>query len=121
MIVGIGLDMIELERIENLVTRKQKFVDRVLTKNERKEFSSYEGRRSIEFIAGRFAAKEAYAKAKGTGIGSQLSFQDIEIRKDTNGKPSIMEVPQSADFFAHVSITHTEKMAAAQVIIERLK
>lgn len=116
MISGIGLDMIEIERIEKVVRQHPKFVDRILTSSEKKQYDTLAGKRKIEFLAGRFAAKEAYAKARGTGIG-KLSWQDIEIVSE-NGKPCIAS--SSKEEKIHISITHTKHYAAAQVIIERL-
>ena len=115
MIKGIGIDLIELERISALVQRQERFPDRILSRAEKIHFENLPAKRRVEFLAGRFAAKEAFAKAIGTGIGSQLSFQDIEIGKDSNGKPFIKR-PENVN--AHVSITHTKQYAAAQVVIE---
>jgi holo-[acyl-carrier protein] synthase len=61
MIKGIGIDIIELSRIEEIVTRQKKLVDRILTENEKQTFVHLPERRKIEFLAGRFAAKEAYS------------------------------------------------------------
>lgn len=115
MIIGIGLDVIELERIEKAVQRNPKFVNRILTPTEKEHYSKLSERRQIEFLSGRFAAKEAYAKARGTGIGT-LSWQHIEV-KSVKGKPMIASFPNEK---VHVSITHTKSLAAAQVIIESM-
>lgn len=116
MIIGIGLDMIEIERIAKVVQKHPKFVDRILTPAEKKVYQQLSGKRKIEFLAGRFAAKEAYAKARGTGIGRNVSWKDIEIASES-GKPCI--VSDSCDEIIHITITHTKYYAAAQVIIER--
>jgi holo-[acyl-carrier protein] synthase len=115
MIKGIGMDIIEIARIRHLAGRQPKLVKRVLTIKEQGDLEILTGSRSTEFIAGRFAAKEAFAKAKGTGIGHALSFQDIEISKGPNGKPFFSK-PEGVN--AHLSITHSREFAAAQVIIE---
>jgi holo-[acyl-carrier protein] synthase len=115
MIKGIGLDIVEIGRIQQLVERQPKLIKRILTANEQDHLASMTGSRSVEFIAGRFAAKEAFAKANGTGIGHSLSFQDIEISKDPHGKPFFSK-PDGKN--AHLSITHSREFAAAQVIIE---
>lgn len=114
MIKGIGIDIIELSRIQDILNRQKRFVDRVLTPNERLKFEDLSPARKVEFLAGRFAAKEAYSKANGTGIGEELSFLDIEIETDDSGKPVITK-PRSR---AHLSISHSRDYAAAQVIIE---
>ena len=78
MIVGHGIDIEELASIENAVTRREGFAKRVLTPKEMERFGSLKGRRQIEYLAGRWSAKEAFSKAMGTGIG-KLTFQDLEI------------------------------------------
>ncbi len=118
MIIGIGIDIVELNRIAELINRQPKFIERILTDNECALLYERSPKRQIEFVAGRFAAKEAYAKALGTGIGAHVSFQDIEIKNDENGKPYIFS--SSPNERVHVSISHSEHYAVAQVIIERL-
>lgn len=115
MIVGIGIDIIEMERIEHTYKRQPKFVERILTEQEMDYFSSLQERRRIEFLAGRFAVKEAYAKATGTGIGERLSWQDIEIVPDSMGKPTLCS---DSENIAHVSISHSKEYVVAQVILE---
>ncbi|MGF7536061.1 holo-ACP synthase [Bacillus mexicanus] len=119
MIYGIGIDIIELNRVASMAGRQKRFAERVLMQSELDQYQGLSESRKIEFLAGRFAAKEAFSKAYGTGIGKRLSFQDIEIKKDPNGKPYITcaKLSQAA---VHVSITHTKEYAAAQVVIERL-
>ena len=116
MIKGIGIDIVEINRIKNLLERQQKIIDRVLTANERDHYQTLSERRRIEFLAGRFAAKEAFSKAFGSGIGQDLSFQDIEIKYDHKGKPIIIK-PYSEG--VHLSISHSEHYAVAQVVIEK--
>ncbi|SDR06247.1 holo-[acyl-carrier-protein] synthase [Virgibacillus subterraneus] len=117
MIKGIGIDIIELDRIQKSVERNGRFERRILTKNEHVLFERIANkRRKIEFLAGRFAAKEAFAKATGKGIG-ELSFQDIEVVTDDNGAPGI-KVRQFQDSTILVSITHSRDYAVAQVVIE---
>ena len=115
MITGIGLDIVEIQRIRNLDSKSPKFRERILTERELSEYHLLTDRRKTEFLAGRFAVKEAFAKAKGTGIGKACSFGDIEIQKDPYGKPSIyfQNIEQGL-----VSITHTKEYAAAQVLLQ---
>ncbi|WP_043934359.1 holo-ACP synthase [Bacillus sp. EB01] len=115
MIKGIGIDLIEIDRIKKLAERQLRFPDRVLTPVEKDMYLNLPERRRVEFLAGRFAAKEAFSKANGTGIGEILSFHDIEIGKDSNGKPFFLK-PDGVR--AHLSISHTKQYATAQVIIE---
>jgi len=119
MITGIGLDIIELDRIRRIVERQPGFIKRILTINEIEKFATLSKERKVEFLAGRFAVKEAYSKALGTGIGEGIGFQDIEVNNDEKGKPYInilKETPENPSIF--VSITHTRQYAAAQVILQ---
>lgn len=117
MIIGIGLDLIELDRIEALLERNDKFPKRILTETEYRRYITLPKKRQVEYVAGRFCAKEAVSKALGTGIGKELSFQDITILNDNNGRP-LMKVEKLKGKKIHLSITHTRQYAAAQVIIE---
>ena len=118
MITGIGLDIVELGRIRRLDGKSAKFRERVLTAHELAEYELLSDNRKVEFLAGRFAAKEAFGKAKGTGIGKMCAFHDIEIRKDLNGKPSVFFREQEDGL---VSITHTKEYAAAQILLQSKK
>ncbi|MER1986329.1 MAG: holo-ACP synthase [Solibacillus sp.] len=115
MIKGIGLDLVELDRIERAMKRTEKFQQRILTERELAIFHTLSDSRKIEFLAGRFAAKEAYAKANGTGIGTGCELHQIEILKGDSGKPVLYFDGKLANAF--VSITHTNQVAAAQVVL----
>ncbi|MDF9758362.1 MULTISPECIES: holo-ACP synthase [Peribacillus] len=117
MIKGIGVDITELDRMEKLINRQPRIKKRILTEREISIFEKLNGRRKIEYFAGRFAAKEAFSKAYGTGIGKHLSFLDIEIISDDKGKPVISK-PFSEG--VHLSISHSRDYAVAQVVIERV-
>ncbi|WCK54986.1 holo-ACP synthase [Aneurinibacillus sp. Ricciae_BoGa-3] len=127
MIVGTGIDIVELERIEKILKRQeQAFISRVLTKAEIQQMPAEQARKT-EYTAGRFAAKEACSKALGTGIGGVLSFQDIDVLRADNGKPGItvsQEVLAATVGLErcrlHVSISHSRDYAIAQVIVEKL-
>lgn len=115
LIKGIGLDIVELERVDRVNSRSAKFRARILTENELQLYDRLKAHRQTEFLAGRFAAKEAFAKAKGTGIGKDCGFLDIEVLAEPSGKPMLYFRGQQAAGF--VSITHTATVAAAQVIL----
>ncbi|SHH48368.1 holo-ACP synthase [Tepidibacter thalassicus] len=85
-ILGIGVDIIEIDRIKNAVNRNNRFLDRVFTEKEIEYFESKNFK--IETIAGNFAAKEAVSKAFGTGIRN-FKLTDIEILRDNLGKPHV--------------------------------
>lgn len=114
MIKGIGLDIVEINRIKQLYERNPRFAERILTPSERNAFERLESKRKIEWLAGRFAAKEAFVKALGTGIGHACSFMDISVQNDDHGKPELIH---SFGPTAFLSITHTKEYAAAQVIL----
>lgn len=117
MIKGIGIDIIEIERIRYSTERNGRFSERILTQRENAYYESLaSNRRKLEFLAGRFAAKEAFAKATGRGIG-ELSFRDIEVLTDENGAPWV-KVEGFSDSNILISITHSRDYAVAQVVIE---
>ena len=115
MITGIGLDIVELDRIQRLDERSDKFRLRILSTKELQLYEALKPQRKIEFLAGRFAAKEAFAKARGTGIGKGCQFVQIEVLPEPSGKPVLYFDGVKAGGF--VSITHTQSVAAAQVIL----
>lgn len=116
MIIGIGLDVTELDRITKAYGKREDFAKRILTEKEQAIFNQLSGTRQMEFLAGRYAAKEAFSKAYGTGIG-KLSFQDIEVLPGEKNKPEVTQSPFDGNTF--VSITHSSNIVAAQVILEK--
>lgn len=117
MIAGIGIDLVELDRIEGLFKRQPDFPNRILTEREMSRFETLSDHRQIEFLAGRFSAKEAFSKALGTGIGESLSFLDLEILPNEVNKPIVY-----TDLFhgnIHVTISHSKEYAIAQIILEK--
>ncbi|GEK28948.1 holo-ACP synthase [Furfurilactobacillus siliginis] len=117
MIYGTGIDLTDIERIAKLNERFDSFVAKVLTTNEQAVMNQLHGRRQIEFLAGRFSAKEAYSKAFGTGLGSAVGFQDVEVLDDAQGKPHLAKHPFAGP--AHISISHTDTMVMTEVILEQ--
>ena len=115
MIVGHGIDIEELASIESAVTRREGFAKRVLTPKELERFTSLKGRRQIEYLAGRWSAKEAFSKAMGTGIG-KLTFQDLEVLNNERGAPYFSQAPFSGKIW--LSISHTDQFVTASVILE---
>lgn len=116
MIIGIGLDVTELDRITRAYEKRNTFSKRVLTEKEWAIFDCFTGTRKMEFLAGRYAAKEAFSKAYGTGIG-KLSFQDMEILPNEKGKPIVTRSPFEGNVW--VSISHSSNTIIAQVILEK--
>lgn len=115
MIVGHGIDIEELASIQNAVEKREGFARRVLTDKEMERFASLKGRRQIEYLAGRWSAKEAFSKAMGTGIG-KLGFQDLEILNNERGAPYFSKSPFSGKVW--LSISHTDQFVTASVILE---
>ena len=115
MILGHGIDIEELASIQVAVEKRESFPLRVLTAKEMERYTSLKGRKQIEYLAGRWSAKEAFAKAVGTGIG-KLSFQDLEVLNDDKGAPYFNQAPFSGKIW--LSISHTEKYVTASVILE---
>jgi holo-[acyl-carrier protein] synthase len=124
MIIGIGADMVHIPRIEKILSDNgTRFIQRVLTEPEIEAFQK--AARPAEFVAARFAAKEAAAKALGTGFRSGLSYLHIRVMNDEWHRPILMfsEVAkQLADqqglTHSHLSITHERKYASAYVVLE---
>jgi holo-[acyl-carrier protein] synthase len=123
MILGIGLDEIEVERMEVALRKEDGLKQRLFTPGE---IDYCEARRHAGmFFAARFAAKEALAKALGTGIAGGVNFGDIEVVHDEGGRPSIRlhgRARHEADLRGvgriHVSLSHTRQRATAIVILE---
>ncbi|MGO5135572.1 holo-ACP synthase [Clostridium butyricum] len=121
MIIGIGTDIIEIERIEIAVKRTKGFINKLFTENEINIFES-RGFKS-EVIAGNFAAKEAVSKALGTGFRG-FGVKDIEILRDELGKPvvnlnsNVYEILNRKDVNIHLSISHNRTSAIAYAVME---
>ena len=118
MITGIGLDIVELERVAAINARSAAFRKKVLTEKELAIYETLKPARQLEFLAGRFSAKEAFSKALGTGLGKYCALHDIEILREPNGRPMLYFKGEKVAGF--VSITHSKAYAAAQVILEEV-
>lgn len=125
MILGIGTDFIEVERVAEKIEKKAGFKELVFSAHE---IAYCEGMAfKYEHYAARFAAKEAFLKAIGTGWVSGTAFNEIEIHKDAEGKPEIRFSGITAETVRkmnagkiHVSLSHLKTMAHAMVIIEAI-
>ncbi len=124
MISGIGVDIIETARIEAVYERfGERFVSRILTDEERREYARRDN--SCRFLATRFAAKEAAAKALGTGIGETIGFQSLQIDNDPQGKPLLQFLGSGSELIskrgianALVSISDEKHYVVAMVVLE---
>ena|SRR5687768_11449478 len=124
MIVSIGIDIVEVYRIAETMTRTPRFGERVFTEAERR-YCDAKGAAAAQSYAGRFAAKEAFLKALQTGWRGKITWQDIEILTNAEGVPSLHISGEASNLFAgsgakraHLSISHTSEHAVAQVIFE---
>jgi holo-[acyl-carrier protein] synthase len=124
MIQGIGIDSIEVERIAAKIAKEQGFRELVFSPEEIKYCQSKA--HPMEHFAARFAAKEAFFKALGTGWASGTAFSEIEILPDDKGKPRLHLLGQTAEtlepvhpWTIWVSLTHLSAVASAVVIIEQ--
>lgn len=117
MIIGIGNDMESISRIAKVLERRPNFLSTILTPAEEAAARERTGKHYLEFVAGRFSAKEAYAKAFGTGIGHAVSWQDISILNAPSGRP-VMTVSGQKNRIA-VAITHSGDYVNTVVTIEK--
>jgi len=124
MIFGTGIDMIETERVEAKIAKESGFREMVFSKNEIDYCERKAGK--YEHYAARFAAKEAFFKAIGTGWKNGTAFNEIEITNDEHGKPEIVLLGETAKTIAamsigkiSVSLSHLKSVAAAVVIVEK--
>ena len=124
MIVGIGVDIAETARMEKLIAKfGQRFARRILTADELLEFDRR--KQSSSYLATRFAAKEAVAKALGTGIGKQFGFHSIQIDNDSQGKPLLRFLGSAVDLIAGldinnamISLSDEKHYVVAMVVLE---
>ncbi|TCO73159.1 holo-ACP synthase [Marinisporobacter balticus] len=117
---GIGIDIIEIERIGNAISRNDQFLKRIFTSKEITYFEEINYR--INTIAGNFAVKEAIMKALGTGLRN-FKWVDIEIHRDDLGKPSVILYKNAKKIAAEqgieeilISISHSKDYAVAQAL-----
>ncbi len=124
MIYGVGTDIVNIDRIQKIILKNREgFIKRVLTEHEQALFANKSD--SAAFCAKRFAAKEAFSKALGTGIGKVVSFQDLTVRNNENGKPHFIPSEKLRLYLlekgikqAHLSISDESQNAVAFVILE---
>ena len=123
MILGIGIDLVSVERVRRVVERRgARWLERVFSPAERRDAG--EGPHRWRRLAARWAAKEAFAKALGTGVRG-FRWRDIEVRRDTDGRPVLHLTGVAAERLraagvvrVHLSLSHDSEWAVAQVILE---
>jgi holo-[acyl-carrier protein] synthase len=125
MIVGIGIDIVDVSRIDRLLREYgDQFAQRVLATAERPAFAA--SSRPVWFLASRFAAKEALSKALGTGLRYPVTLHAISVSSDGVGKPAFGFHGPLPDYLAsrgvarhHLSLSHEKGIACAVVVLEQ--
>lgn len=133
MIIGIGIDLVDSQRIEKLIEKHPtRFIEKHFTQSEQEQAKDREKAGAVSlFYAKRFAAKEALVKALGTGFTEGISFQDIDIYNDAKGCPHIRIsgnaekvlmnlIPQGKKHKIHLSLSDEPPMVIAQVTVEAI-
>ncbi len=126
MIIGIGTDIIELSRLSSVLDKHyHSFLHRIYTEQERNTAKKFA--HPLSFFGGRWAAKEAIAKALGVGFGRRCGWKDINIENDHTGKPVVFLHGKGAETSKllgvtriHVSISHERSMACATAVAEQV-
>ena len=126
MIYGIGTDIVEVGRIESSIEKfGDEFAKRILAESEMPSYLATLIK--SRFIAKRFAAKEAFSKALGTGLRVPATFQNIAVSHDALGKPILVLAKELQDFLTvknisrmHITISDEKNLAAAFVVLETL-
>lgn len=123
-IVGVGVDVIEIARIARAIDQwDRRFLDRIYTAAEQRLCLQ----RQVPYacLAVRFAAKEAFSKALGTGIGGTVRWKDLEVQQSPAGAPTLLLAPSLRERLGsvrvHLSLSHSREYAVAVVILEDVK
>jgi len=124
MIYGVGTDLIEIKRVERVLARfGERFARRILCEPELKRFRAH--KQPVAYLAKRFAAKEAFTKALGTGIHAPANWHGVWVVNLKSGKPQLefsealkKLLAQRGIQRSHLSLTDEKEMAAATVILE---
>lgn len=120
-IFGVGIDIVEIQRIKETYSRYgERFARKILSNSELRNF--YKNKNKISFLAKRFAAKEAVGKALGVGIKNGSILKNIEIKNDLNGKPfvninNIKKLNMAEKKEIHISLSDEKKYAVANALI----
>jgi holo-[acyl-carrier protein] synthase len=125
MVLGLGTDLIETRRLQETIDRfGQRFLDRIFTEGEI-SYCMRKKKNAAESFAARFAAKEAGAKALGTGISHGVSWKEFEVRREPSGRPTLHLSGRAAELASvmgvrriQLSLTHSREMAMAVVVVE---
>ena len=125
MVLGVGTDLIETRRIQESIERYgERFLERVFTAGEM-AYCMRKKKNAAESFAARFAAKEAGAKALGTGISRGITWKELEVRREPSGRPTLHLSGRAAELAKamgvrriQLSLTHSRELAMAVVVAE---
>lgn len=122
VILGIGVDAVSIERVKNL---KARALEKMFSEKELEQYSELENAHEdikAQFLASRFAVKEAYAKARGTGFNGTVVPNEITTGKEKDGRPFVILSGKTLDnaprAVVHLSLTHEKPLAIAMVVLE---
>lgn len=126
-ILGTGIDVVEIKRIKKLLFQNQKFINRIFTN---KEIKYCKKKNNINCYAKRFAAKESFVKALGTGFINEVNFKDIEVKNNNLGKPFIIlnnklkkkikTIFKIKKYNIYLSLSDEKNYAVASVLIVKI-
>lgn len=124
MIFGIGTDIVETSRIQSAIEKYGKrFLDRIYTKLEQEYCDSFNDTKFVHYAA-RFAAKESFSKAIGTGITNGFKLNEVSVRNESNGKPIIVLegelLKKYGHLKCHISLSHTDNNSLAYILLEEI-
>ena len=125
MVLGLGTDLIETRRVQESIDRfGERFLERIFTPEEI-AYCLRKKKNAAESFAARFAAKEAGAKALGTGISRGVSWKEFEVRREVSGQPTLYLSGRAAELGeamgvgkVQLSLTHSRELAMAVVVVE---
>lgn len=131
MILGIGTDLVQIKRIEETLLKfGSQFENKIFTTAEQTKAASLPANKRASYYAKRFAAKEAFAKALGSGIGMSAFFKEIEVQNDSKGAPflilhgnalqTLLKKADNKPYQVHLSLSDEKAFATAFVVIERI-
>lgn len=123
-IIGIGTDIVNIERIKKIYQKFEKsFLDKNFHFKEKEQFEKLPSSKKLNYLAKRFAAKEAVAKALGCGIGDKISFRDIAILNNELGAPFVLIekdiINEINEYNIHISLSDDDPFAVAFIVISR--
>ncbi len=124
MIFGIGTDIVETDRIRKAIENYGKrFLDRLYTAEEQLYCDSFNDTKWVHYAA-RFAAKESFSKAIGTGLTREFKFSEISILNEESGKPYVVLsgglLDKYGKYKTHISLSHTDSNSIAYIIMEEI-